>query len=240
MYAEFASCAKRLGAAKPKSVIDLKERTPARSVSVSQVKPAHWWASRAGRDMGNLSRRSVLRSSLAAAAAGTLARHYIANAASTTAEVWWPQGFVQEEDVAIKKVVADYEKASGNKIDLSIMPFAPQRQKIVAAVQSGVVPDLFRDNPNEIVALYAWEDKLLDASDVVETQKEEYTETALLNTYCYNNVTKKRSFYGVPDLTAALPNHIWRPLVEKAGYKIDDIPKTWDAFYDFFKEVQKS
>jgi multiple sugar transport system substrate-binding protein len=36
-----------------------------------------------------------------------------------------------------------------------------------------------------------------------------------------------------------LPNHIWRPLVEKAGYKMEDIPKTWDAFYDFFKEVQK-
>src|SRR5215468_937342 len=106
--------------------------------------------------MTTLSRRSVLRSSLAAA--GTLARPYIANAAATTAEVWWPQGFVPEEDVAIKKVVADYEKASGNKIDLSIMPFAPQRQKIVAAVQSGIVPDLFRDNPNEIVALYAWDD----------------------------------------------------------------------------------
>src|SRR5262245_24984578 len=190
--------------------------------------------------MGNLTRRSVIRGTLGFAAAGTLARPYIANAAATTAEVWWPQGFVPEEDVAIKKVVADYEKASGNKIDLSIMPFAPQRQKIVAAVQSGIVPDLFRDNPNEIVALYAWDDKLVDVTDVVETQKEEYTETALLNTYCYNNVTKKRSFYGAPDLTAALPNHIWRPLVEKAGYKIDDIPKTWDAFYDFFKEVQKS
>ena len=36
-----------------------------------------------------------------------------------------------------------------------------------------------------------------------------------------------------------LPNHVWRPLVEKAGYKIEDIPKTWDAYYDFFKEVQK-
>jgi len=34
-------------------------------------------------------------------------------------------------------------------------------------------------------------------------------------------------------------NHIWRPLVEKAGYQMSDIPKTWDAFYDFFKEVQK-
>jgi len=189
--------------------------------------------------MGNLSRRSVLRSSLSLAAAGALARPFVANAAATTAEVWWAQGFVPEEDVGLKKVVADYEKASGNTIELSIMPFAPQRQKIVSAVTSGIVPDLFNANPAEIIALYAWDDKLVDVTDVVETQKEEYTETALLNTYCYNAVTKKRSFYGVPDTTAVLPNHIWKPLVEKAGYKIEDIPKTWDAFYDFFKEVQK-
>jgi len=39
--------------------------------------------------------------------------------------------------VATKKVVADYEKASGNTVDLIITPFAPQRTKIVAAVQSG-------------------------------------------------------------------------------------------------------
>ena len=190
--------------------------------------------------MGNLSRRSVLRTSLAAAAAGTLARPYIANAAATTAEVWWAQGFVPEEDVAIKTVVADYQKASGNTIDLSITPFAPQRQKIVAAVQSGIVPDVFPNNPAEILALYAWDDKLIDVSDVVETQKEEYTETALINTYCYNSVTKKRSFYGAPDTTACLPNHVWKPLVEKAGMKIEDIPKTWDAFYSFFKDVQKN
>ena len=36
------------------------------------------------------------------AAAGTLARPYIASAAATTAEVWWAQGFVPEEDVSIK------------------------------------------------------------------------------------------------------------------------------------------
>jgi multiple sugar transport system substrate-binding protein len=189
--------------------------------------------------MTNLTRRSLLRSSLAVAAAVPVGRPFLANAAATTAEVWWPQGFVPEEDAAIKKVVADYEKASGNTIELSIMPFAPQRQKIVAAVQSGIVPDLFRNNPDEITALYAWDDKLVDVSDVVETQKEEYTETALLNTYCYNNVEKRRSFYGAPDVSAALPNHVWKSLIEKAGYKMEDIPKTWDAYYDFFKDVQK-
>jgi multiple sugar transport system substrate-binding protein len=189
--------------------------------------------------MGNLSRRSVLRNSLAVAATGTLARPFIANAAATTAEVWWAQGFVPEEDEALKKIVADYEKASGNTIDLSIMPFAPQRQKIVSAVTSGVVPDLFQNNPDEIMALYAWDDKLVDVTDVVDTQKEEFADTALLSAFCYNNVAKKRSYYGVPFAFGALPNHIWRPLVEKAGFKMEDIPKTWDAYYDFFKEVQK-
>jgi multiple sugar transport system substrate-binding protein len=189
--------------------------------------------------MTRLTRRSLLRSSIGLMAAGSLARPYLANAAATTAEVWWPQGFIPEEDTALKKVVADYEKASGNNIELNIAPFAPQRQKIVAAISSGVVPDVIRNNPDEIVGLYAWDDKLVDVSDVVETQKEEFTETALLNTYCYNSATKRRSFYGVPDITAVLPNHIWRSLVEKAGAKIDDIPKTWDAYYDFFKDVQK-
>src|SRR5258706_10904288 len=189
--------------------------------------------------MRSLSRRSVLRGSLALTAGGSLARPYLANAAATTAEVWWAQGFVQEEDVAFKKVIADYEKASGNKIDLNITPFAPQRQKIVAAMQSGIVPDVFPNNPGENIALYAWDDKLVDVSDVVATQREEYVETALLNVNCYNSVTKKRSLYGVPFTMDVLPNHVWRPLVEKAGYKMADIPKTWDAYYDFFKDVQK-
>jgi multiple sugar transport system substrate-binding protein len=189
--------------------------------------------------MDNLSRRSVLRSSLGLAAAGTLARPYVANAAATTANVWWTQGFAQEEDIAFKTIVADYEKASGNTIDYSIMPYAPLRQKIVSAVTSGVVPDLFQNTPAEIIALYAWEDKLVDVTDVVETHREEYTDTALLTVRCYNNVEKKRSFYGVPYTVDVFTNHVWRPLVEKAGYKMEDIPKTWDAFYDFFKEVQK-
>ncbi len=189
--------------------------------------------------MGKLNRRSVLCSSLVLAATGVCGRPYIANAAATTATVWWTQGSAEEEDISFKKIVADYEKASGNTIDYSIMPYAPLRQKIVSAVTSGLVPDLFQNNPAEIIALYAWDDKLVDVSDVVETQKEEYTDTALLTVRCYNNVEKKRSYYGVPYTVGASMNHIWQPLVEKAGYQMSDIPKTWDAFYDFFKEVQK-
>ena len=189
--------------------------------------------------MAYLSRRSFLCRSLALAAAGSFARPSIAKAAATTATMWWAQGFVQDEDVALKQVVADYEKASGNKIDLSIIPFAPERQKIISALTSGVVPDLFNSNPGEIITQYGWKDQWVDVTDVVETQKANYHPTALLAAQAYNNVTKQRSFYGVPVTAAVVPIHIWRSLVEKAGYQMADLPKTWDAFFDFFKEVQK-
>src|SRR5215813_7216690 len=97
--------------------------------------------------MVRLTRRSILRSSLGLAAAGTMARPYIAKAQAKTAQVWWVQGFVPEEDAAFQKLVADYEKQSGNKVDYSIIPFAPMRQKIISAVTSGVVPDLIYATP---------------------------------------------------------------------------------------------
>src|SRR3954470_14281816 len=151
--------------------------------------------------MTTLNRRDLLRGSLALTAAGAIARPSIASAAATTATVWWTQGFAQEEDISFKKIVADYEKISGNTIDFSITPYAPMRQKIVSAVTSGVVPDVFQNTPTELISLYAWENRLVDVTDVVDTQRKEYTETALLSAYCYNSVEKKRSYYGVPYTT---------------------------------------
>ena len=57
--------------------------------SVSQDK------GKSGRDgMRRFSRRSVLRGSIGLAAAGTLARPFIANVAAKTASIWWTHGFV--------------------------------------------------------------------------------------------------------------------------------------------------
>ncbi len=188
--------------------------------------------------MSVLTRRSVLRGSLGLAAAGTLARPHIANSAATTAEVWWTQGFAEEEDIAFKKLIANYQKASGNKIEDSIIPFAPLRQKEVSAITSGVVPDVMEYGDFSFLPLNAWADKLVDVSDIVEPQKSQYIDTALRATYSYNNVTKKRAFYAVPMKAAGIPFHIWNSLVEKAGFKVSDIPNTWDAFLDFFMPVQ--
>ena len=185
-------------------------------------------------------RRSVLAAALGAAASNVLPRPHIANAEATTATVWQVQGFVPEEDEAFRKTVADYERASGNKIDLSIMPFMALNQKTISALTSGDVPDLiFHDAPATILPQNAWNDKLEDVSDIVEAHRSQLSETALLTSSFYNATTKQRAFYLVPIKQGVAPFHIWGDLVEKAGFKLSDAPKTWDAFWDFFKPMQK-
>jgi len=188
--------------------------------------------------MAVLTRRSVVRGSLGFAAAGVLARPFIANAAATTAEVWFAHGFVPEEDAAFKQMAADYEKASGNKLDFQLIPYAALRQKAISAITSGGVPDMIEVADFAFAPLQSWNDKLTDVSDVVEPVKDQFIPTAMACTNYYNSVTKKRSYYVVPMKIAAVPFHIWKSLVEKGGSKIADLPKTWDAFMDFFKPVQ--
>src|ERR1700747_2784750 len=121
--------------------------------------------------MAILTRRSVLRGSVGLATAGALARPHLANAAATTAELWWVQGFPPEEDGALKNLLADYEKASGNKIEDSIIPFAPMRQKAISAITSSVVPDILELADFQFLPLHSWDDKLIDVDDIVEPIK---------------------------------------------------------------------
>jgi multiple sugar transport system substrate-binding protein len=188
--------------------------------------------------MDKLTRRSLLRGSVGLAATGAIARPYLANAAATTAVVWWVQGFAQEEDIAFKQMVADYEKASGNTIEYSIVPFAAMRQKEIAAVTSGVVPDIIDLGDYFFGVLSAWKDQLVDLTDVIETQKPLFMPTALQTAFAYNNVAKKRSYYMIPNRMAVTPFHIWKSLLDKAGYKPADIPRTWDAFFGLFEQAQ--
>ena len=190
--------------------------------------------------MRNMSRRRVVTGALGLAATATLARPYIANAQAKSAVVWMNQGFVPQEDAAFRATADAYMKASGNTLDYSIMPFMAQNQKTISALTSGDVPDLvFMDAPATILPQNAWDDRLVDVSDVVKQYEPQLSETAKLGSTFYNKTTKKRDYYLCPVKQGATPFHVWGDLVEKAGMKMSDAPKTWDAFWDFFKQTQK-
>jgi ABC-type glycerol-3-phosphate transport system substrate-binding protein len=152
--------------------------------------------------------------------------------------MWVAQGFIPEEDAAYRAIVADYQKASGNTIEYSVIPFAALRQKSVSAVAAGVVPDMMETIDLNFLYLNAWKNNLVDVSDVFETQKEHWSQNANDSSLAYNNVAKKRSYYQVPWKSFTFPFRFWKSLVEKSGQKVADIPNTWDAFVDFFRPVQ--
>jgi multiple sugar transport system substrate-binding protein len=191
--------------------------------------------------MISMSRRSAIVGSLGLTTLATLGRPYIANAAAKSAVVWMNQGFVPEEDAAFVAVAEGYMKASGNKLDYSIMPFMAMNQKTISALTSGDVPDLvFMDAPSSILPQNAWDDKLVDVSDVVKPFESQLSETAKLGSTFYNKATKQRSYYLCPIKQGATPFHVWGDLVTKAGLDMADAPKTWDGFFDFFKPAQKT
>lgn len=188
--------------------------------------------------METVTRRRVLVGTLGVTATAILARPYIANAQAKTATVWFQQGFVKQEDEALKNTIAEYEKISGNKLEYSIMPFRALNQKAISALTSGDVPDLiFHDAPTAILPQNAWHNRLEDMSDVVATQESKYSESALLSASFYNGTTKERSYYMAPVKQNSAPFHVWSDLVEKAGFKMSDIPERWDDRWNFFKPV---
>ena len=194
--------------------------------------------------MSGIVRRDLLKGSLGLlAGSGLLAASALkrpALAASTTLTVWWNQGFYPAEDAAFHSLIAAWEKSTGNHIDLTLLPGQALNEKIISALTSGEVPDLmYADNaPAQIVPQNAWHGKLLDLTDVVATQKSELSPTAIQSAQFYNAQEKKRGFYGVPFKGATLNIPVWKSLIEKAGYKVSDMPRNWDAFFDFFKPVQ--
>ncbi len=117
-------------------------------------------------------------------------------------------GFYQAEDQAIKDALDQRFRPAGDNGDFLLIP------------------------------QNAWNDKLVDVSDVVGSQKGEYSPTALLAGRYYDNVTHKRSFFGVPLKEQAMDIEVWKPMVEPAAFQVSDIPKTWDAYFDFFPTVQ--
>jgi len=188
--------------------------------------------------MKPISRRQTI-GGLGALATAAASRPRRAKAAATR-EVWWTQGFYKAEDQAVIDAMANWEKRTGNKVHLTIMNGPDIITKLIAGMQVGDVPDLIHSVTGDrfMVPRAAWNDQLEDVSDVIESQKNEFIATAMASSRFYNSKLKKYSYYSVPSKCSSLLEEVWRPMIQEAGFSDADIPKTQDAYYDFFQTVQ--
>src|ERR1700744_2442865 len=186
-----------------------------------------------------ISRRQALGGAGAAIAAGTGLIPRRARAAGGLT-VWRTQGFYKAGKEAVIAWMADWERRNNTKVNLTIMNGPDVITKLIAAMQVGDVPDVVHTVTGDrfLVPRAAWNDQLEDVSDVVDSQKAEFMETALTSARLYNAKQKKTSYYSVPTKASSLLMEIWLPLVEEAGFGAADIPATQDKFFDFFQTVQ--
>jgi multiple sugar transport system substrate-binding protein len=154
--------------------------------------------------------------------------------------IYWRRGFFPEEDQAMQKVAADWERQSSIPVELSILSPDDVLNQAIVALENGNPPDIVFAHRADYTLEPRWamEDKLVDVSDVVATVKDQYSPIALDAAYQYNKATGKKAYYGVPIELQVLHIHYWRDRLEKLGLSDGDIPQDWDGFWQFWQQAQ--
>ncbi|MEH2463984.1 sugar ABC transporter substrate-binding protein [Nostoc sp.] len=159
---------------------------------------------------------------------------------SRVLKIWSDKGYTLEEDEALQQIIRNWEQQSGNKIKLTFYTNDELPQKTQRALQAGNPPDIVISSSaeRELYPRLSWEGKLADISDVIEPVKSLYSEGVLEAVGLYNNVEKKQGYYAVPIDQLTIHVFYWRDLLKQVGRTQSDIPKEWDAFWEFWKQVQ--
>ncbi|MDA9466439.1 MULTISPECIES: ABC transporter substrate-binding protein [Bradyrhizobium] len=174
--------------------------------------------------------------SLAVAAAGLFAATAPAFAQQKTITVWWGKGFYRSEDDALIETIKKFEAKTGIKVELSQYAIQDMIPKTVAALDAGTVPDVAYSDSYDVQAQgkWAYEGKLEDLTDVMEPIKGRFVQNTLDASILYNDVTKKKAYYGFPLKQQSMHVQIWNDMLEKAGFKQSDIPNDWTGYWTFW------
>lgn len=154
--------------------------------------------------------------------------------------IWWNKSFVPQQDDAMKEIVQKWEKKTGKQADLSFFALPDHPAKVLAAFDSKIVPDVdFGQIVNVQTGTFAFQDKLLEISDVLNPIRSRFTDGALRSCDHLNGKTGKRGTYAFPIMQHGVNIHYWLDMLQAAGFKESDIPKQWKPFWEFWGEVQK-
>lgn len=158
--------------------------------------------------------------------------------------IWWEQGYLPEENAGVLQLVRQWEAASGLKANLKLMHITVLEQELLKAIAEPTkhsVPDVvFAVSLDANLApKLAWENHLMEVSEILEKYKNLYTADALAQVTYHNQVLYERHYYAVPFANAGEYIHCWRNLLENIDLTVGDIPKDWQGFWRFWQQAQK-
>src|SRR5882757_7857763 len=153
-----------------------------------------------------------------------------------TITVWFGKGFYKSEDDALLEAIKKFEAKTGIKVELSQYAIQDMIPKTVAAMDSGTVPDVAYSDSYDVQAQGKWafEGKLEDLSDILVPMKPAFAPSTLETALLYNDVAKKKAYYGFPLKQQSMHVQIWQDMLEQAGFKQSDIPTKWEDYWSFW------
>ena len=174
--------------------------------------------------------------SLAVAAVGLFYATAPALAQQKTITVWFGKGFYKSEDDALLEAIKKFEAKTGIKVELSQYAIQDMIPKTVAALDSGTVPDVAYSDSYDVQAQGKWafEGKLEDLGDILTPMKSAFAPNTLETALLYNDVAKKKAYYGFPLKQQSMHVQIWQDMLEQAGFKQSDIPTKWEDYWSFW------
>jgi len=174
-----------------------------------------------------------------AALAATFLSAVSTQASAQDLVIWWNKSYYPEEDQKFEEIVADFEKENGVDVDLSFFANEDVPVKTLAALTAGNPPDLAFGFLFDLqhTSRWAYEGLLEDVSDVIEPMQDRFYDYALESVYLLNGETGERGYYAFPTQQQTAHIHVWASMLEEAGLSVDDIPKTWHEYWDWFCET---
>jgi multiple sugar transport system substrate-binding protein len=151
--------------------------------------------------------------------------------------VWWEEGYYPEEDTAVRELVAAFERETGRQVELVLHAMDDLRNRTTAAVAAGNPPDfVFNQQANDYHARWAHEGRLVDLADAIAPFATQFERDALDRVTVLDATTGGRALHALPMGYATNHVHVWRSLLEQAGFTLADIPEQWEAFWSFWCE----
>jgi multiple sugar transport system substrate-binding protein len=149
--------------------------------------------------------------------------------------VWWEEGFYAEADQAVRELVAAFEQKTGKQVELVSLTQEELKTKTLSAVAADHPPDFLYGIPiGDYYLRWAQEDRLIDLADTLGSLAAQFDEDALMAATLPDTMTGQRRLYMLPMGLYGNHLHVWRSLLELAGFQLEDIPKEWEPFWAFW------
>src|SRR3954449_7963154 len=148
--------------------------------------------------------------------------------------VWWEKGFYPEEDAAVAELVAAFEAGTGKTVELVQPAQDEMSDKAQAALKAGQPPDFLFGTLGDHLPQWAYEDRLVNLEGVLGPVLGLFDADILEAATLLNGRTGERDLYALPMGRNSNHVHVWKSVLERAGFRLEDVPKEWKPFWSFW------